>query len=116
MEEKVALEDVDVDAGLKIKYSELVMDAGESALRILLMNHVMERKHLHLEKKHKDAAEDAEKWQHQASGLQIRLSKALESKKVAEKASKNLETKLATSNCEKEMRKKFRTGGRGEDV
>jgi hypothetical protein len=49
MEEKVPL--ADVDAGMKSKYCKLVMDAGESALRILLMNHVMERKHLDLEKK-----------------------------------------------------------------
>lgn len=51
------------------------MDAGESALRILLMNHVMDKKHIDLEKKYKDVAEDVEKWKHKATGLQSRLLK-----------------------------------------
>jgi len=42
MEEKVPLSAVDVDAGMKSKFGDLVMDACESALWILLMNQVME--------------------------------------------------------------------------
>jgi hypothetical protein len=75
MEERVPFTDVDVDAGMKSKYGVLVMDAGESALRILLMNHVMDKKHIDLEKKYKDVAEDVEKSKHKATGLQSRLLK-----------------------------------------
>lgn len=63
------MSEVDVDAGLKSKFSDLVMDAGESALRILLMNHVMERKFIDTEKKCKDATEDVNKWKHKADGV-----------------------------------------------
>lgn len=37
MEEKVPLAKVDVDAGVKAKFSDLVADAGISVLRVLLM-------------------------------------------------------------------------------
>jgi len=96
MSENVPLADVYVDAGMASKYDGLLKDIGESALRILLTNHVMERKHLDLEKKYKDAAGDVEKWRHKATGLVIRLTEALSSKDLAEKASKGLEAKLAT--------------------
>ena len=39
------LAEVDVDAGLKSKFGELVMDAGMSPPRVLLLGHVMEKKH-----------------------------------------------------------------------
>jgi len=35
---------VDVDAGVKSKFGDLVMDAGISALRVLLLGQVMEKK------------------------------------------------------------------------
>ncbi|RHN78850.1 hypothetical protein MtrunA17_Chr1g0170441 [Medicago truncatula] len=45
MEEKALLAEVDIDAGVTSKFGELVMDAGMSALRVLLLGHMMEKKH-----------------------------------------------------------------------
>jgi len=83
------LSEVDVDASMKSKFGDLVMDAGESALIILLMNHVMEKKIVDAEKKCKDATEDDNKWKHEDDGLKTRLNEALEAKDAAEKASKS---------------------------
>lgn len=69
MQDNVPLAEVDMEVGLKSKYSDLVNDAGVSVLRTLLMNHAMEAKHLKLERKYKDTAEDVEKWRHKAAGL-----------------------------------------------
>lgn len=68
MEEKV-----DVDAGVKAKFSDLVVDAGISVLRVLLMGNAMEKKHGILEAKYKDTIEDAEKWKHKVTGMKARL-------------------------------------------
>jgi len=75
---------VDVDAGVKAKFSDLVVDAGMSALRILLMGHAMEKKHGFLEAKHKEVVEHVEKWKHKITGMDARLKEALKDKKVAE--------------------------------
>jgi len=102
MEKKVPLAEVDVDAGMKSKYGDLVMDAIDSALRILLMNHVMERKYTDVGKKYKDTTEDVGKWKHKATGLQTRLNEALEANKAAEASAKELQTKLTNVVGEKE--------------
>lgn len=85
MAEHVPLAKVDVDAGVKAKFSDLVADAGSAALRILLMGHAMELKHGAVEKQFKDAAEDVEKWKHKVVGFVGRLKDALKEKKAAEK-------------------------------
>jgi len=87
---------------MKSKFGDLVMDVGESALRILLMNHVMERKFIDVEKKCKDATADVGKWKHKVDGLHARLNEPLEAKDKAEKAVMSLETKLESSSAEKE--------------
>lgn len=84
MAEQVPLAAVDFDACVKAKFSELVTDAGVSALRILLMDHAIEKKHGVLEAKHKQAVEDVEKWKHKATRLKTRLKEALKDKKAVE--------------------------------
>jgi hypothetical protein len=79
MAEKVPFAKIDVEAAVKAKVSDLVVDAGTTALRALLLNHAVE-------KKHQDDAEDVEKWKHKAVGLEGRLSEVLKDKKAAEKA------------------------------
>jgi hypothetical protein len=86
MAEKVPFAQVDVEAAVKAKSSDLVADVGTAALRTLLLSHAWELKYGSLEKKHLDAAEDVEKWKHKAVGLEGRLSDALQEKKAAEKA------------------------------
>lgn len=76
---------IDVDAGVKAKFSDLVADAGSAALRIMLLGHAMELKHGVVEKQHKEAAEEVEKWKHKATGLEGRLKDALKEKKTAER-------------------------------
>jgi len=63
---------------------------------------VMEKKHMDLERKHKDAAEDVEKWKHMATGLQTRLNEVLEAKKVVETSVKELQTSLTSATYTKE--------------
>jgi hypothetical protein len=104
MSEKVPLAKVDVDAAVKAKFGDLVMDAGTAALRVLLMDHAMEVKYELLEKKHKDAVEDVEKWKHKSTGLEGRLADALKEKKAAEEALE--EMKLAKENAERERDEK----------
>ena len=73
---------------MKAKFRDLVADAGMLALRVLLMGHAMEKKYVDLEGKHKDVAEDVEKWKHKATGLEARLKEALKEKSAAEKEKK----------------------------
>jgi len=87
MAEQVPLTAVDVDAGVKVKFSDLVADAGSVALWILLMGHAMELKHGVVEAQCKEATEDVEKWKHKATSMEARLKEALKDKKVAEKES-----------------------------
>jgi len=47
---------VGVDVGEKSKFGELVIDAGISTLQVLLLGHVMEKKHGDLEMKYKDVS------------------------------------------------------------
>lgn len=105
MEEKVPLAEVDVQAGMKAKFGDLVMDAGMSALRVLLMGNVMEKKHELLEAKHKDAAEDVEKWKHKATGLEARLSVALKEKKASDKVAEDAKKAQEAAEAEREKLK-----------
>jgi hypothetical protein len=86
MAEKVPFAQVDVEAAVKAKSSDLVADVGTAVLRTLLLTHAWELKYGALEKKQLDAAEDVEKWKHKVVGLEGRLSDALKEKKTAEKA------------------------------
>jgi len=73
-----------------------------------------------VEKKCKDATYYVGKWKHKADGLQARLNEAHEAKDKAEKVAKDLETKLESSNAEKEVvelerdsfKEKYSTGRR----
>jgi septal ring factor EnvC (AmiA/AmiB activator) len=104
MVEQVSFAKVDVVAGVKAKFSDLVADAGTAALRVLLMGHAMEVKHDLVEKKYKDASEDVEKWKHKSTGLEGHLADALKEKKAAEKALE--EMKQAKEVVEKERDEK----------
>jgi septal ring factor EnvC (AmiA/AmiB activator) len=84
MAKQIPLAAVDVSAGVNAKFSDLVVDAGVSALRILLMGHAMEKQHVLLEAKHKEYDEDVEKWKHKVTGMDARLKDALKDKKATE--------------------------------
>lgn len=106
MEDKVPLSKVDVDAGVKSKFGELVMDTRILVLRVLLLGKVMEKKHGALEAKYKDAHEDVEKWKHKATGLESRLKEALEDKKTAEKTTKDMKDEKEVVELERDSWKK----------
>lgn len=72
------LAEVDIDAGVTSKFGELVMDADMSALRVLLLGHMMEKKHGDLQVKYKNVSEDVDKWKNKVTGLEARLKEVLE--------------------------------------
>jgi len=105
MAEQVPLAKVDIDAGVKAKFSDLVADAGSAALRVLLMGHAMELKHGAVEKKYKDDAEDVDKWKHKATGFEGRLKDALKEKKAAEKEINDLKEEKEVVEKERDAQK-----------
>lgn len=76
---------VDVDVGVKAKFSDLVVDVGVSALRMMWMGHAMEKKHSVLEAEHKEVVEDVEMWKHKVTRMETRLKEALKDKIAAKK-------------------------------
>jgi DNA repair exonuclease SbcCD ATPase subunit len=101
---------VDVDACVKANFSDLVTNAGVSALWVLLIGHAMEKKHVALQEKYKDASEDVEIWKHKATGLEGRLKDALADKKVAKKAVTDLKVEKEVVELERDSWKEKAAG------
>jgi len=105
MAEQLRLAKVDVDAGVKAKFSDLVANAGSAALRILLMGRAMELKYESIEKQYKDASEDVEKSKHNVDKLQGCLKDVLKEKKSAEKDLNNTKEKKEAAEKERDEEK-----------
>jgi len=105
MAEQVPLANVDVEARVKAKFSDLVADFGSAALQILVMGQSMELKHETLEKQYKDASKDAEKWKHNVDELQGCLKDALKEKKSAEKDLNDTMEKIEAAEKERDEHK-----------
>jgi septal ring factor EnvC (AmiA/AmiB activator) len=86
MKEQVPFTKIDIEAGVKAKCNDLVVDMNTATLRTMMLSHCLEVKHDLVEKKYNDAAEDVEKWKHKSSGLKSRLREALKDKAAAESA------------------------------
>jgi hypothetical protein len=105
MAEQVPLVKVDVDAGLKAKFSDLVADAGSAALGILLLGHAMDLKHGAVEKQYKDVAEDVVKWNHKAVGFEGWLKDALKENRSAEKELGDMKEAKEAAKKERDLQK-----------
>jgi len=117
MTEKVPLVKVDVDAGVKSKFSDLVTDASISVLCVLLVGQAMEKKHNALEAKHKDASEDVKKWKQKTTNLEARLKEALKDKiEAAEKATGDMKVEKEVVELERDSWKGKPVGLEGELV